>query len=119
MVFDGLKSMLGGRVDGPSEPLRQALLPINAVSNPLYDRAVAFVHDGSSPEVLLELDGAHQPELMTLLKYPAQLQSWSRWLPDDVKVRLRGSAATGWPPPPSGPGSRPRRTCRAHRCPRR
>ena len=97
MVFDRLKSMLGGRVDGPSEPLRQALMPINAVSNPLYDRAVAFVHDGSSPEVLLELDGAHQPELMTLLKYPAQLQSWSRWLPDDVKVRLREAGVSGDP----------------------
>lgn len=97
MVFDRLKSMLGGRVDGPSEPLRQALLPITAVSNPLYDRAVAFVHDGSSPEVLLELDGAHQPELMTLLKYPAQLQSWSRWLPDDVKVRLREAGVSGDP----------------------
>ena len=97
MVFDRLKSMLGGRVDGPSEPLRQALMPINAVSNPLYDRAVAFVHDGSSPEVLLELDGAHQPELMTFLKYPAQLQSWSRWLPDDVKVRLREAGVSGDP----------------------
>ena len=89
MVFDRLRSALTGQPAGPGQQLKEALAPIRAVSEPLYQRTVGFVHDGSGPEVLLELDAAHQPDLERLLIEPGKVQSHTRWLTEAEKQKLR------------------------------
>ncbi|MBK8446836.1 MAG: DUF4132 domain-containing protein [Micropruina sp.] len=88
-MFERLKSALTGAPAGPSQPLRQALLPAKAVSGTLYERMVAFVHDASFPEVLLEVDAAHAPELDRALLQPATLQSWTPWPDPALTTRLQ------------------------------
>lgn len=91
MVFDRLRSVFTGQPAGPSRLIRDALLPIRAVSEPLWERSARFVHDGSASEVLLELDAAHQPDLERLMLEPAKLVSWRRALTDDQLGRLKRS----------------------------
>ena len=92
MVFERLKSALTGQPAGPHNQLKAALGPIRAVSEPLFERAVRFVHDGSVPEVLLELDAAHAPDLDRLLIEPGRVTSWTPWLADPLKKRLKAAA---------------------------
>ena len=97
MVFDRLRQAFSGQPVGPSPLIRDALLPIRAVSESLWDRSAWFVHDGSDSEVLLELDAARQPDLDRLMLEPAKLVSWRRPLTDDQLARLK-RAGLGDPP---------------------
>ncbi len=105
MVFDRLRSALTGQPTGPSTLIGNALLPIKAASAPLYERCIWFVHDGSFPEVLLELDAAHQPELPKLMLEAGSISSWHRVQSDDHKLRLK-QAGLGDDPATSIPGFR-------------
>ena len=105
MVFERLKSALTGQPAGPHNQLKAALGPIRAVSEPLFERAVRFVHDGSVPEVLLELDAAHAPDLDRLLIEPGRVTSWTPWLADPLKKRLK-AAGIGGDPRTVVPGAR-------------
>lgn len=98
MIFDRLKSALSGQQAGPSHRLSQALLPVSAVSHQLHARAVAFVHDGSNPEVLLELNTANAPDLDQLMMRPGQAKSWTHGLHIDLQKRLAAVGVTGEPP---------------------
>lgn len=89
MVFERLKSALTGAPAPASQPLQQALLPIKVVSETLYQRVLAFVHEGSSPEVLLEVDAAHAPELDQALLRPGQLNSSTPWPDQNLIKRLQ------------------------------
>ncbi|HBX82958.1 MAG: DUF4132 domain-containing protein [Propionibacteriaceae bacterium] len=77
----------------PSKELRQALRPIEAVSPELYERCVAYVHDGSGPEVLLELTAAPNRILDEALLRPGM--SSNAWIfNEDLKAKL---TALGYP----------------------
>lgn len=89
MVFDRLRQALSGRPAGPSTLIRNALLPIRALSEQLHDQACWFVHDGSGADVLLQVDASHQPELDVLMQQPAKLVSWRRPFTDDQLARLK------------------------------
>ena len=97
MVFERVKAAFGGQPAGPGQRLREALLPIRAVSDELYRRAVGFVHDGSGPEVLLELDPAHAPDLRKLMGDPGVVTPYQTWIDDKLGARLRQAGVTGRP----------------------
>ena len=97
MVFERLKSALTGRPAGPHRGLLAALAPIRAVSEALFGRAVAYVQDGSGPEVLLALDAGHAPDLDRLLIEPGRVTSWTPWLADPLTKRLQQVGISGDP----------------------
>ncbi len=97
MVFERLKSALTGQPPGPHNQLKAALGPIRAVSEPLFERAVRFVQDGSGPEVLLALDAGHAPDLDRLLIEPGRVTSWTPWLADSLTKRLQQVGISGDP----------------------
>ncbi len=96
-MFERLKSALTGQPAGPHPRLKEALLPFRAVSEPLFERAVRYVHDGSGPEALLELDAAHQADLDQLMGRPGILVSWRPGVPDALKQRLAQAGVPGEP----------------------
>ena len=75
-MFDKLTAMLGG--DRPSGALRDALRPIAAHSEDLFQRCVGFVHAGTDPVVLTELHNLAGSDLDDLLMQPGQLIPWPR-----------------------------------------
>ncbi len=97
MVFERLKSALSGQPAGPHPQLKAALAPFKAVSEELFERAVRYVHDGSGPEILLEVDAAHQADVDQLMGRPGQLVSWRPWVPDPLKKRLAQVGVGGDP----------------------
>jgi uncharacterized protein DUF4132 len=105
MVFERLKSALTGQPAGPHPQLKEALVPFRAVSDELFERAVRYVHDGSGPELLLELDAAHQADLDELMGQPGTVVSWRTWLADPLKKRL-AKAGIGGDPRTSVPQAR-------------
>ncbi|MFT3833415.1 MAG: DUF4132 domain-containing protein [Micropruina sp.] len=96
-MFERLKSVLTGHPAGPAPQLRNALTPFRAVSEALFERAVGYVHDGSGPEILLELDAAHQADLDQLMGRPGVLVSWRPALPEALKQRLLQAGVPGEP----------------------
>ncbi|MFT3971320.1 MAG: DUF4132 domain-containing protein [Micropruina sp.] len=96
-MFERLKSALTGRPAGPPPPLQAALAPFRAVSDDLFERAVRYVRDGSGPEILIELDAAHQGDLDQLMGRPAQVVSWRPGIPDALKKRLEQAGVPGEP----------------------
>ncbi|MDF1488946.1 DUF4132 domain-containing protein [Tessaracoccus caeni] len=62
----------------PSHELREALRPLAGHSDDLYQRCVAFVHDGTDPMVLHEVGVVTKPRLWSLLGYPGSMQG-GRW----------------------------------------
>ncbi|MFT4295966.1 MAG: DUF4132 domain-containing protein [Micropruina sp.] len=96
-MFERLKSALTGQPAGPHPQLREALAPFRAVSDQLFDRAVAYVYDGSGPDVLLELDAAHQPDLDGLMARPAMVMAGRPGIPDPLKQRLKQIGVRGEP----------------------
>ncbi len=96
-MFERLKSALTGQPAGPHSHLKAALAPFKAVSEELFERVVRYVHDGSGPEILLEMDAAHQADLDQLMGRPGQLTSWRPWVPDPLKKRLAQVGVGGDP----------------------
>lgn len=86
-MFSGLKKLFGG-AEQPLPSLVTALLPLKAADPVLQQRAVAYVHDGSGPELLHELEQSKQPQLDELLISPGRLKSWS-WPSEATKTKLK------------------------------
>lgn len=97
MAFERLKGLLGGGKDaGSSKLLRAALRPVEVVDAPLFERCVAYVHDGSGPELLMELEASRAPQATKVLLSPGVI-GWA-WLHDDaLRAKL---VAAGFPQHP-------------------
>ncbi|MGO1293500.1 MAG: DUF4132 domain-containing protein [Cellulosimicrobium funkei] len=80
--------------DRPSARLVEALKVLAVASPELADRAVAYVHRGEGPEVLLELEALRGGDVEALLGRPGQsgVYSWTTPAQDD---RLK-AAVPGW-----------------------
>ncbi|MBE9926258.1 hypothetical protein G8C93_10210, partial [Cellulosimicrobium cellulans] len=80
--------------DRPSARLVDALKVLAVASPELADRAVAYVHRGEGPEVLLELEALRGGDVEALLGRPGQsgVYSWTTPAQDD---RLK-AAVPGW-----------------------
>ena len=89
MVFDRLKAAFTGAPAGPNKSLTEALKPLRAVSDQLFERAVAFVHTGAGPDVLLDLDATHNPDATVALGEPNQVTSWRPWYRDPLGEKLK------------------------------
>lgn len=86
-MFDGLKRLLSGP-SAPAATLIDALTPLKAADPALHDRAVAYVHAGTGPELLYELEQGKQAQLDELLIAPGRLKSWS-WPSEAIKGKLK------------------------------
>ncbi|MGC3953949.1 MAG: DUF4132 domain-containing protein [Propionicimonas sp.] len=78
-MFDALKKLFGG--DPPSQRLTDALYPLQAHSEALFERCVRYVHDGSDAQVIQELEQVKSPDLVQLMANPGRLENW--WWPSD------------------------------------
>lgn len=79
-MLDRLKKMFGG--NQPGDRLVDALRPLQAQSESLFERCVGYVHDGSGAEVLVELERTKSTDLVQLLHNPGRLDGW--WWPSDA-----------------------------------
>ncbi len=82
-MFDALKKIFGG--NQPSSKLVDALRPLQARSQSLHDRCVAYVHDGRGAEVLHELEQAKSTDLVQLMHNPGRLDGW--WWPQQAATK--------------------------------
>ncbi|MCL2594019.1 MAG: DUF4132 domain-containing protein [Promicromonosporaceae bacterium] len=82
-ILGRVKGALAG--DKPNGLLREALEPLKAESEQLFERALAYVHAGDEANLVYELEQAKDPRLNTLLGEPGTLKGWY--------PEIRGTAA--------------------------
>lgn len=80
---------LFGASGTPSTALSCVLRPLEGWSKPLYERCLAYVHDGSQATALDEVERAQGPELADLMGCPASLRNW--WYPRDETEKALAS----------------------------
>lgn len=73
---------------GPSRELRDALKALLLESQDLFDQAVGHVHDGSTPEVLMALDGRDTSAVNSVMGAPGSATSY-RWVDQALAGRTR------------------------------
>lgn len=79
------------RTGKPSKQLKRALLGLKAFDEGLYERAVEYVHSGAGPEILTEVAGSPDPELLHYLGSPGKFQRWPRGVASvDKKLKELG-----------------------------
>lgn len=80
---------VSGRSAGAAKALTDALRVLKVEGQDAYERAVAYVLDGSGPEILSDLAGRDLDVVDQLLERPGSVNPYSAWVPDLVTARLR------------------------------
>lgn len=80
----------------PSKELRNALIGLKFFNEALYESAVAYVHDGSQPEVLTLVASTTDKDFVHYFTMPGQIDLWFRGAPTfNETLKSRGLKATG------------------------
>jgi len=97
-VRDEMLQELVDRVKGgdtTARAVRDALAPLKLLGTGVYDDAVGYVLQGTTPEVLMNVQQAGTADLDGLFGAPLRL--WSRWVSPDV-IEQVAAVHKGWNP---------------------
>ncbi|WP_125778094.1 DUF4132 domain-containing protein [Antribacter gilvus] len=88
-MFQDVKDrVLGRRNSVPAQVLADALRVLKVDGGDQHERAVAFVLEGSGPEILSDLASRPTADLDQLLQKPGSLSPYAHWVPQQHTDRL-------------------------------
>ncbi|MBL0888579.1 DUF4132 domain-containing protein [Myceligenerans indicum] len=88
-MLRAVRDKIGGK--NATATVSEALSVLRIEAGPLYERAVAYVLEGASPELVLELADRDTQDLDAALSRPGRL-GWT-WVDDGIEGRVRGAAS--------------------------
>ncbi|WP_423463713.1 DUF4132 domain-containing protein [Promicromonospora sp. MS192] len=93
MLQELMDRVLGG--DETARGAAEALAPLSLVSDGLYEDAVGYVLQGTTPEVLTGVASAATDDVDRLLDQPGRTTYWSSWVSPDL-VKKVAARHKGW-----------------------